>query len=60
MMNNHIVNINSDEIKKIYTYSDRCLECIIEQKSVEPFENFNRRNRKSVITHDDMQIKKRR
>jgi len=52
MMNNHIVNINNSEIKKVYTYSDKCLECIIQQKSVEPFEKFNPRNRKSVIIKD--------
>ncbi len=58
MMNNHIVNINSDEIKKIYAYSDKCLECIIEQKPVEPFEIFNRRNRKSMIVHDSRNKKR--
>ncbi len=59
MMSNHIVNhitsINSNEIKKIqkiYAYSDKCLECIILQKPIEPFENFNPRNRKSVIMYD--------
>ena len=51
-MNNHISNINNSEVKKIYTYSDKCLECIIKQREIEPFEKFNPRNRKSVIIYD--------
>lgn len=53
MMNNHILNINNSVIKKVYAYSDRCLECIIKQTDVEPFDKFNPRNRKSVIIYDN-------
>jgi len=49
MLSNHIVNINNGEIKKIYAYSDKCLECITKQKFVESFEKFNRGNRKSMM-----------
>jgi len=52
MMNNHIANINNSEIKKVYTYSDKCLEYILKQTNIEPFEKFNPRNRKSVIIYE--------
>lgn len=53
MLSNHILNINDKEINKINVYSDKCLEYIIRQKEIEPFEKFNPRNKKSVIIYDN-------